>query len=115
MVDVSDAAHRTDRELSAEVRARLEAAHQALRVAVAAYESFVGGRPEAGKSAPVHDLDEMRRAQAEVESAEDRLWQLREALLGWTRPSWSPSASLTSDWFSDEDAVYDDLPETTAP
>jgi hypothetical protein len=62
----------------------------------------------------VHDANEMRAAQEAVEAAEDHLWQLREELLGWVRPPWAPSAALTSDWFSDEDAVYDDLPETTS-
>ncbi|MEO7296616.1 MAG: hypothetical protein ABIZ57_10775 [Candidatus Limnocylindria bacterium] len=111
---MSDAVRPAERELSDEDRGRLEAAHRALRDAVAAYESFVGGALTSGDTAVVHNADEMRRAQEAVGGAEDRLWQLREDLLGWTRPSWVPSAALTSDWFSEEDAVYDDVPETTA-
>ena len=82
---------------------------------MAAYEPFVGGQLEPGQEIPAHNADEMRGAQEAVEAAEDHLWQLREELLGWNRPSWAPSAALTSDWFSEEDAVYDDVPETSAP
>jgi hypothetical protein len=80
---------------------------------VASYERFLGGPLEPGEATPVHNADEMKHAQEAVEAAEDRLWQLREALLGWARPSWAPTAALTSDWFSDEDTVYDDVPETS--
>lgn len=111
---MTDAA-RTEQQLTPEDRSRLEAAHVALRDAVAAYERFLGVQLKGGVPAPAHDADEMRVAQEAVEAAETRLWQLREDLLGWRRPSWAPSASLTSDWFSDEDAaLYDDLPETSA-
>ena len=110
---MSDAASRTERDLSAEDRARLETAYLGLRDAVAAYESFVGGALESGQSVSVHDAEVVKAAQAAVEAAEDRLWQLREELLGWARPSWAPSAALTSDWFSEEDSVYDDVPETS--
>ena len=82
--------------------------------AVKAYDRFLGGELQPGQPIPVHDADEMRAAQEAIEAAEDHLWQLREELLGWVRPPWVPSAALTSDWFSDEDAVYDDLPETTS-
>ena len=98
---MSDAARRYERDLSAEESARLEAAHRDLRVAVAAYERAL-------------DVGEMKAAQEAVEAAEDHLWQLREELLGWARPSWAPGAALTSDWFSEEDSVYDDVPETSA-
>jgi hypothetical protein len=113
-MDVSDAARRAERELSPEDRARLEAAHRSLRDAVAVYAPFASGplepgQPDSGQYAP-----DMKRAQEAVEAAENRLWQLREELLGWARPSWAPRAALTSDWFSDEDSVYDDVPETSA-
>jgi len=111
---VSDAARRYERELSAGDRARLEAGHRDLRDAVAAYERFLGGPLGPGQPAPEHVADEMKAAQEAVEAAEDRLWQLREELLGWARPSWAPGATLTSDWFSEEDSVYDDVPETSA-
>jgi hypothetical protein len=62
----------------------------------------------------VADVADLTQAQEAVEAAEKRLWLLCEELLGWTRPSWAPSASLTSDWFSEEDSVYDDVPETAA-
>jgi len=111
---VTDAAHRGERELSDRDLARLEAAHRELVAVVKAYERFRGGDLEPGQPVPVHDANEMRVAQEAVEAAERQLWELREELLGWVRPPWAPSAALTSDWFSEEDAVYDDLPETTA-
>ncbi len=69
---------------------------------------------EPGQPVPFADGGQMRRAQEAVEVAENRLWQLRGELLGWARPPWTPGAALISDWFSEEDAAYDDLPETTA-
>jgi len=110
---MSDAARRWERELSEGDRSRLETAHHDLRQAIAAYEPFIGGPLEADQAIPVHDAAEMRAAQEAVEAAEDRLWRLREELLGWVRPPWAPSAALTADWFSVEDAVYDDLHDTS--
>ena len=112
--DVSDAARRNEPDLSPDDRTRLEVAYRSLRDAIAAYEPFAGEPLEPRHPIPVQNADEMRNAQEAVEAAEDRLWQLREELLGWTRPSWAPSAALTSDWFSEEDSVYDDVPETSA-
>ena len=111
---MSDAARRYERDLSTEERSRLEAAHRDLRDAVVAYERFLRGPLDPGQPIPVHDAGEMNAAQEAVEAAEDHLWQLREELLVWSRPSWAPGAVLTSDWFSDEDSVYDDVPETSA-
>lgn len=111
---MNDAARRHEQELSAEDRARLEAAYRDLRSAVASYERFLGGSLDAGQPAPVHDASEIQAAQESVEAAEDQLWQLREKLLGWTRPSSAPGAGFTSDWFSEEDSIYDDAPETSA-
>jgi len=51
----------------------------------------------------------MARAQAEIERAEAELWRLREEFLGWARPARAPAAALVSDWFSDEDRIYDDV------
>lgn len=111
---MSEAARRHERELSAGDRARLEAAHRELRDAVAVYERFLGGPLVPGQPVPVHRAAEVNSAQEAIEGAEDRLWQLREDLLGWARPSWAASAALTSDWFSEEDSVYDDVPETSS-
>lgn len=103
-------------ELSDDDRRRLQGAHRRLREAVAAYERFRGGALPPNKDIAAHDFDEMAAAQAEVERAEDEIWRLREELLGWKRPSWAPKAVSTSEWFSDEDAVYDDLdPGERAP
>lgn len=110
---VTDAARRI--ELSDADEDRLLAAHRKLAAAAKAYDRFLGKELVPGQAAPLHDADEMRAAQEAVQATEDELWRLREELLGWVRPSWVPSAALTADWFSDEDAIYDDLPETTSP
>lgn len=102
-----DPARRREADLTAAERARLESAHARLRQAVAAYERFLGGPLVPGEPVPVHDAREMAEAQAAIESAESELWRLREELLGWHRPAWAPRATLVSDWFSDEDSVYD--------
>jgi len=101
-------------DLSLSERDRLERAHQRLRGAVEAYEQFRGGPLEPGQDVPVHDADAMAAAQAEIQAAEEDLWRLREELLGWSRPAWAPPASLVSDWFSEEDRVYDDYPSVSA-
>jgi hypothetical protein len=76
---------RSERDLTEDERRLLAYAHAELRVSASA----------------------LRDAQEWVEAAEERLWQLREGLLGWARPPWAPRASLVSDWFSEEDADYD--------
>jgi hypothetical protein len=96
-------------------RDRLEAALRDLKAAVRAYEPFLGRELVADQPVPVHDFDAMRSAQEAVQAAEDRLWRLREEVLGERRPPSALSALATIDWFSDEDAVYDDLPEPNAP
>jgi hypothetical protein len=53
----------------------------------------------------------LRRLQQAVDDAEDRYWRVREELFGQRRPVWAPRASLVAAWFSDEDALYDDLPD----
>ena len=102
-----------ERALSDGDRARLDDAHRALRAAVVSYERFLGGELKPGEPVPVEHGEQIRAAQEAVEDAERRLWELREELLGWARPPWGPRATLTADWFSDEDAVYDDAPEPT--
>lgn len=102
---------RPERDLRPEDRQRLDDALHRLRVAVEAYEQFLGAELAPGQAVRMHDAREMASAQAAIESADEELWKLREALLGWTRPSWARALSVT-DWFSEEDAVYDDLPIT---
>lgn len=111
---MTDAARRTEHELSPDERAQLEAALRELHEAVVNYEQFLGGAPERGKPVPVHDASDMAAAQDRVSAAEDHLWELRERHLGWRRPGWAPSAIAVSDWFSPEDEIYDDLPDATA-
>ena len=101
-------------ELSPEARGRLEAAHRKLREAVADYQQFTDSVLEPGKDAVSYPASDLADAQRAVEQAEQELWVLREELLGWTRPSWAPSASFAADWFSEEDAVYDEPNSTTA-
>ncbi len=112
---MSDAAHRSVSDLSDEERARLEAAHRELREAVAVYDDHLGREVDAAKPVPTAERSKLHDAQRAIERAEERLWSAREELLGWARPHWAPGAALTADWFSDEDAIYDDLPEATLP
>ena len=100
---------RSEHDLTAEERRRLVDAHAELRAAVAEYEPFLGKALHLGEPVPVVSVEAMAKAQARVDAAEDHLWLLRERLLGWARPSWAPRASLVSDWFSDEDAEYDEV------
>jgi len=99
---------RSEHDLSEEERRLLVAAHAELRAAVADYETFLRTELRPGEPVPVATAEAMADAQARVDAAEDHLWELRERLLGWARPSWAPRASLVSDWFSDEDAEYDE-------
>lgn len=94
---------------SDERRSGFEAAHRELGGAITAYEKFLGGALESGQPMPIHDAAALEAARARVEAAERELWRLREAYLGWSRPSWAPSASLEAEWFSDEDAVCDEV------
>ena len=84
-------------------------AHRRLDKATKSYAPFLGGALPPGRDISAHEMELMAAAQAEVQQAEDALWQLREELLGWARPSWAPRATLVADWFSDEDRIYDDL------
>jgi hypothetical protein len=87
-------------------RERLQRAHQRLLDAVAAMESLESRSEQAASEEATQRLAE---AYTEVGAAEAELWRLREELLGWVRPSWTPRASAVADWFSDEDRVYDDV------
>lgn len=108
MSTASKRAPRSVDELAPADRRRLEDAHRRLRDAIKGYEPFLGGALEPGEPVPMHDVRALAAAQAEIEEAEAALWRLREKLLGWERPSWAPSAGLVSDWFSDEDRIYDE-------
>ena len=102
---------RSERNLSPEERQTLEAAHVELRAAVEAYEAFLGKELQPGVNVPIVKADEMQAAQERVEDAERTLWELRERLLGWTRPPWAPPATLVSDWILEEDPGYDSEPD----
>lgn len=102
---------RSERNLSPEERQTLEAAHVELRAAVEAYEAFLGKELQPGVNVPILKADEMQAAQERVEDAERTLWELRERLLGWTRPPWAPPATLVSDWILEEDPGYDSEPD----
>jgi mRNA-degrading endonuclease toxin of MazEF toxin-antitoxin module len=98
--------------LTDERRSELARAHQQLRVAVEAYEEYLGGALAPGQESPVFNATEVGEAQRRVEEAEQELWRLREAYLGWARPAWAPSAAFEADWFSSEDAIYDEVKAT---
>lgn len=93
-------------------RSELEFAHQRLRQAVEAYEKYLGGPIEPGQDFPIFNATEVAEVQRRVEEAEQELWRLREKYLGWVRPAWAPSATFEADWFSPEDAIYDEVNAT---
>ena len=107
MSTAAERAPRSIEDLAPADRDRLKAAHARLRDATRGYERFLGTEFAPGEAVPVHGAREMAAAQLEVQRAEDDLWHLRKELLGWARPSWAPKATLVSDWFSDEDQIYD--------
>jgi hypothetical protein len=98
--------------LTVEQRSELERAHERLRLAVGAYEKYLGGPIEPGQEFPVFNAEELADAQRRVEEAEQELWRLRQQYLGWARPAWAPSATFEADWFSPEDAIYDEVNAT---
>ena len=89
-----------DDQLTDGERELLALADEHLRAAVVEYQ-FV--------TETAVDRARIERAQVAVATAEDELWRLRASLLRWQRPSWAPSASLVADWFSPEDASYDEV------
>jgi hypothetical protein len=98
----------SERDLTAGQRRALEVAHHRLRDAVAAYESYLAALVP-GQALAAHSAGDLAAAQVDVDEAERELWRLREEFLGWIRPSWAPSASLEADWFSADDAIYDEV------
>jgi hypothetical protein len=94
--------------LTQDERHALEQAHSELRAAVEAYEAFLGKELKPSVEVPVAKAVELQAAQERVEAAERALWDLRERLLGWSRPPWAPPATLVSDWILEEDPGYDD-------
>src|SRR3989442_15619422 len=103
---------RSEAELTLDQRHELEATFGELRAAVEAYEDFLGRELRPGEGVPLVKADELQAAQVRVETAESKLWEVRERLLGWSRPSWAPPATLVSDWILEEDPGYDDEPDT---
>ena len=100
-------ASRSDNDLTPDERRLLATAHAELRAAVKNYEQYLGGELKPGTPIP----PELREAQERIDKAEENLWKLRERLLGWSRPASTPRASLVTDWFSEEDADYDQVSE----
>jgi len=98
--------------LTDEQRSELARAHQRLRSAVEAYEKYLGGPLEPGQQFPVFNATEVAEVQRRVEDADQELWRLRGQYLGWARPAWAPSAAFEADWFSSEDAIYDEVNAT---
>lgn len=104
---------RSEKDLTEDERHALDAAHGELRGAIEAYEAFLGKDLKAGEQVPKVRTEVMQEAQERVEAAENELWELRERLLGWTRPPWAPPATLVSDWILEDDPGYEDAPEAT--
>jgi len=102
---------RSELDLTAEQRSAIERAHVDLRGAVEAYEKFLGNELRPDEDLAAMNAEELRAAQERVESTETKLWELRERLLGWSRPAWAPPATLVSDWILEDDPGYDDEPD----
>lgn len=100
---------RSEDQLGPAERQQLEAAHRRLRQSVTAYQEYMDREVDQGEPIPVDHAEQVAEAQTAVEEAERELWRLREQLLGWERPPWAPGATLVADWFSKDDAVYDDM------
>lgn len=100
---------RSEDELTEGERALLSAAYAELRAAVAAYDQYQAKPLSPGIRLIPLPAEELAEAQRRIEVAEVRLWDLRERFLGWRRPRWAPAAAEVSDWFSEEDAAYDEL------
>ena len=109
-MSVGSASH-SESELTPEERRSLAAAHTELRDAVKNYEQYLGGELKPGTPIPVVRANELRDAQKRIEVSEENLWKLRERYFGWSRPASTPGASLVTDWFSEEDADYDQVSE----
>jgi hypothetical protein len=115
MGTVSATPAKSESELTEQERDLLENAHRRLREAVVTYEQLLSHPRPAGEPVAVHDFDQVANSQAEVEAAERELWQVRQEVLGWPRPPWAPRATHVADWFSPEDATYDEAPEDEQP
>lgn len=96
--------------LSDDDRSLLVAAHERLNRAVEQYQPFLDRRRLKNGEIQGHPRAAILRAQQAVADAEANLWQLREQLLGWRRPSSGFNATWAADWFSPEDRVYDNFP-----
>jgi len=101
---------RTSGDLAPHDRARLEAVYNKLKAAARATQEFRGGCLEPGKNVEPMSARDMALAYSKVSTAEENLWRLREELLGWRRPAWSPPSTQLLDWFCEEDAAYDSFP-----
>jgi hypothetical protein len=104
-------ASRSESDLTPGEHRALAAALAELRAAVTNYEQYLGRELKPGTGIPVVSGSELSEAQKRIEGAEENLWKLRERFLGWSRPASTPRASLVTDWFSDEDAEYDQVSE----
>lgn len=115
--EVMRAEHKHGDQLSREDLQRLQKAMDELRSAVAGYESCPATEQLETRDVVPLPLEELAREQRRITEAEAGLWRLREELLGWARPTSLPGAGSVTDWFSEEDEIYDKMGEVspTAP
>lgn len=99
---------RSEGDLTASERRALQDAHRELRASAEAYEALLGKELQPGAPVTIVGAEDLQGAQERVEKAERQLWELRERLLGWARPTWAPPATLVSDWILEDDPGYDD-------
>jgi hypothetical protein len=92
------ASSRSEDDLTESERRELTAALDQLHAAVASREA----------------ADDPVSAQEAIDRSEEHLRELRDRLLGWSRPPWVPRASLVADWFSNDDAIYDQITDPAA-
>lgn len=108
MGSMSVGARRRPEDLSPAEHEELSLAHARLREAVAAAEPFRGGELPTNGDIEPKDGTAMARAYKQIDEAERELWALRERFLGWPRPVSAIPAREVTDWFSEEDTIYDE-------
>lgn len=99
---MSIGAKRTHEELTPDEVEQLRRARTRLLEAAREADEFRGKELQPGKDPEPKNLDEMARAYAAVDNAERDVWELRERLMGWSRPASSISARESIDWLLED-------------
>ena len=78
---------RRERDLTPAEREELDAAYSRLEKVQSAYNELLRTESQDKALQSIHNLGTLADAEEDFHSAEDELWELRERLLGWKRPS----------------------------